>query len=301
MSPLQSRHDGFAHADQVDTDHDLASQRSRTPADWLSLSLQSLLRAGVASPDRRPRRVTASDVLAGLLADPSFREAVAEDPQRMVRQLSMIIAQIDEAVNRQINAILHHPQFQRLEASWRGLSYLHDCLLREDQDNVKLRFLDASWQELERDFQKQREFDQSHLFKAVYENEFGQAGGDPLGVLIGDYEIRPHLSRDYQRDDLAVLRSIGQVAAAAFCPFIAAASPSMFGFEDFSRLERTVDLERDIFATRVLFAGRNFARKRTRVLSVSPCPECSCDCLTRTIRAAWTASVFARRFSRDRM
>jgi type VI secretion system ImpC/EvpB family protein len=244
MSPLQSRHDEFAHADQVDTDHDLASQRSRTPADWLSLSLQSLLRAGVASPDRRPRRVTAADVLAGLLADPSFREAVAEDPQRMVRQLGMILAQIDEAVNRQINAILHHPQFQRLEASWRGLSYLHDCLLREDQDNVKLRFLDASWQELERDFQKQREFDQSHLFKAVYENEFGQAGGEPFGVLIGDYEIRPHLSRDYQRDDLAVLRSIGQVAAAAFCPFIAAASPSMFGFEDFSRLERTVDLER---------------------------------------------------------
>jgi type VI secretion system protein ImpD len=164
--------------------------------------------------------------------------------QRMLRRLGVLIADIDEEVNRQLNAIMHHPRFQRLESSWRGLKYLHDCLLREETAQVKLRILDASWEELESDFDKHREFDQNFLFKTVYENEFGQAGGYPFGLLIGDFEIRPHLSRDYQRNDLSILHSIAQVAAASFCPFIAGVSPAMFDFEDFSRLERTVDLDR---------------------------------------------------------
>ena len=115
-----------------------------------------------------------------MLQQPEFQQLATADSQQMLRRLGVIIAEIDEAVNRQLNAIIHHPQFQRLESSWRGLKYLHNCMLREETAEVKLRILDASWRELERDFEKQREFDQSYLFKAVYENEFGQAGGYPF-------------------------------------------------------------------------------------------------------------------------
>ena len=244
MSPSESRPDPSDDADWDNSGSDSTSRRTRPHHNWLPLSVSALLSAGVGTPEHRPRTKSAWDIYLEFAGLESFLDSAAEDPKRLVHRLGVDIARIDEEVNRQLNAILHHPKFQRLEASWCGLSYLHDCMLRENRDDIKLRFLDASWQELESDFRKHNDFDQSHLFKTVYENEFGQAGGYPFGVLIGDFEIRPHLSREYKRDDLFVLRSIAQVAAAAFSPFIAAASPAMFDFDDFSRLERTVDLDR---------------------------------------------------------
>jgi len=210
----------------------------------IGLSLKALLGAGIGTPVERRGKETASSLLAKVLGQSSLGAAAAADPHRAARALSLVIAQIDDAVSRQLNAILHHPEFQRLEASWRGIAFLHERMLYENREDLKLKVLDASWQELERDFRKQREFDQSHLFRCVYEEEFGQAGGLPFGVLVGDFEIRPRLSREYQRDDVAILRSIAEVAAAAFCPFIAATSPAMFDFRDFSRLERTIDLRK---------------------------------------------------------
>jgi type VI secretion system ImpC/EvpB family protein len=216
----------------------------REQAEGLAVDLEAILRAGVAEPVARGSEPAARELLAGLLEEPALRQLASGQPKRFLRFLGVLITRIDDLLNRQVNAILHHAAFQKLESSWRGLEFLHQSMQRSERDDVKLKILDASWQELEHDFQKQREFDQSFLFKAVYENEFGQAGGHPFGVLIGDFEICPRPSREHPHDDLSVMRSIGQVAAAAFCPFIAAASPAMFEYRDFSRLERSVDLER---------------------------------------------------------
>ena len=92
-----------------------------------------------------------------------------------------------------------------------------------------------------RDLDRAIDFDQSDLFRKVYENEFGSPGGEPFGALIGDYEIHPRASEGAQYDDLDVLKSIAGVAAAAFCPFLANASPEMFGLGDFVALQQTLD------------------------------------------------------------
>ncbi len=162
--------------------------------------------------------------------------------QAVLRRLSIDIARLDELLSRQVNAILHHPRFQQLEASWRGLRYLVEQA--EGEEGVKIRVLSASWKDLARDVERAVEFDQTQLFRKVYSDEFGMPGGEPFGVLIGDYSIRHRMADDHPVDDLTVLASIAQVAAASFSPFIASAHPALFGLESFSQLERPMDMGR---------------------------------------------------------
>ncbi len=161
--------------------------------------------------------------------------------EQLASQLNRDVALIDRMINDQVNAILHNPAFQRLEASWRGLDFL---TRRADEDGdpaVKIKVLNVGWSELARDFDRAIEFDQSQLYRKVYETEFGTPGGEPFGVLIGDYEIHPRLGKGHRHDDLGILESIAGVAAAAFCPFIANVNPSMFGLDEFAGLEHTLD------------------------------------------------------------
>jgi type VI secretion system protein ImpD len=152
------------------------------------------------------------------------------------------VGAIDRVINDQVNAILHHPRFQRLEATWRGLDYLAGRPERESAAPMKVKVMNATWSELARDFDRAIDFDQSQLFRKIYENEFGSPGGEPFGALIGDYEIRPRTVEGDPHDDLDVLGSIAGVAAAAFCPFFANASPAMFELgENFVGLQRTLD------------------------------------------------------------
>jgi type VI secretion system ImpC/EvpB family protein len=159
------------------------------------------------------------------------------------RRLNHSVAAIDEYIQNQLNAIIHHPRFQQLESSWRGVHYLVNVAAREDSSNVKIRVFNASWKEVVRDLERAVEFDQSQLFKKIYEDEFGSPGGQPLGAIIGDYEIQPRPSTDHPTDDIGTLAGISQIAAAAFCPFITAAHPSMFGLNQFSDLEQVENLE----------------------------------------------------------
>jgi type VI secretion system protein ImpD len=158
----------------------------------------------------------------------------------LVRLLGRDIARLDALLTRQVNAVLHHPRFQKLEASWRGLHYL--TAQAEGSENVKIRVLNVSWNELSRDLERAIEFDQSQLFRKVYSDEFGVPGGEPFGLLLGDYEIRPRPSAEHPVDDVAALGAISQVAAAAFAPFVAGVHPSMFGLDRFSELERPLHL-----------------------------------------------------------
>lgn len=165
-----------------------------------------------------------------LASDPSH------DRPAVLRRLNCDVALIDQLINEQLNALLHHPAFQQLEASWRGISYLVDQVDKEGERRIKIRLLNLSWRELGTDLERAVEFDQSQFFRKVYEEEFGHPGGEPYGVLLGDYQIQPRSSREHP-DDLGMLKSLSQVAAAAFCPFVTSVSPAMFGVDDFSELQ----------------------------------------------------------------
>jgi type VI secretion system protein ImpC len=145
-------------------------------------------------------------------------------------------AEIDKKLSAQLNEVMHHPDFQKLEASWRGMHYLvHQS---ETGDNLKIRVLNVSKRDLFRDLEKAVEFDQSTLFKKVYEEEYGMLRGEPYGLLVGDYEFSAH------PEDVSLLKMVSGVAAAAHAPFVAATAPRMFGFERFTELSNPRDLAR---------------------------------------------------------
>lgn len=159
------------------------------------------------------------------------------------------IAQIDEALSTQLNAILHTEEFQRLEATWRGLHYL--VMNTETGTQLKLRLLNVSKKDLLTDLEKASEFDQSAFFKMVYEEEYGTFGGNPYSVLVGDFEFGRH------PQDMALLEKISNVAAAAHAPFIAAASPRLFDLDSFTELGKPRDLAK-IFESSELIKWRSF-------------------------------------------
>ena len=144
------------------------------------------------------------------------------------------IAQIDHLISLQLNEVLHHPALQKLEATWRGLKYLLDQ--SETSSQLKIRVLNVSKKEILRDLQRAPEFDQSTLFKKVYEEEFGVFGGEPFGALIGDYEFSRH------PEDIELLEKISQVAAGAHAPFLTAASAELMNLENFTQLGEPRDI-----------------------------------------------------------
>jgi type VI secretion system protein ImpD len=168
--------------------------------------------------------------------DPRYRAA-----DSVANRLSADIAAIDGLLNEQVNAILHHPRFQKLESSWRGLAFLVRRADMEGDPLIQIRVLPATWTELEKDFERAVEFDQSQVFRKVYEEEFGRPGGEPFGLMIGDYDISHRVSKESRTDDISVLRSLAGVAASAFCPFLCAAKPELLDLESISELQITRD------------------------------------------------------------
>lgn len=162
--------------------------------------------------------------------------AAVSDGADLEALLSARIADIDALISAQVNDVIHTPVFQRLEAAWRGLAYL--ASQTEMSPALKVRVLHVTKAELLRDLEVASEFDQSALFKKVYEEEYGILGGEPFGVLVGDYEFGRH------PQDVALLDRIAAVAAAAHAPFLAAASPALFEWESFAPLTMPADLPR---------------------------------------------------------
>ena len=163
----------------------------------------------------------------------------------IVHVIHRTIAALDELINDQLNIIIHDEKFKKLEASWRGLWYL--AVQADGARDIKIKVLDISWAEVVRDMARALEFDQSQLFQKVYSEEYGTPGGEPYGVLIGDYEISHRASKKHPHDDIATLDAISQVAAASFAPFITSASSELFGMDDFTALGLPLNLE-NIFA-----------------------------------------------------
>jgi type VI secretion system ImpC/EvpB family protein len=165
---------------------------------------------------------------------------VPRSAAQLCRRISRDIARLDALLSDQVNRILHHPAFQQLEASWRGLRYLVETV-PESEAGIKVRLLNISWRELTRDLERASEFDQSQLFQKIYSDEFGMPGGEPYGLLLGDYDVCPFPSAKRPLDDVGTLRQLAAVAAASFAPMILAANPAMFGLDDFSGLEQPLD------------------------------------------------------------
>lgn len=172
--------------------------------------------------------------------------------------LCRAIADIDRLINLQLNAIIHHEKLQQLESSWRGLLYLTEQTEAHDREQkVKVKLISLAWPELAKDINRAIDFDQSDFFKLIYDNEFDMPGGEPFGVLIGDYQIshkarsnkarknnadREQLRTGHSGNDLDTLKDVVRTAAAAFAPFICAAHPSLFGVDHFSQLGLVSDI-----------------------------------------------------------
>ncbi len=156
---------------------------------------------------------------------------VSKDAEAMINAR---IAQIDHLVSIQLNEVLHHPDFQKLEGTWRGLKYLMDQ--SETSDKLKIKILNTSKKDLLRDLQRASEFDQSALFKKVYEEEYGVFGGAPFAALVGDYEF------GRGPEDIELLEKVAQVASAAHAPFLSAAGPDMLNMESFTSLDAPRDM-----------------------------------------------------------
>ena len=171
----------------------------------------------------------------------------------IVRRLNQIVAVLDSLMTEQVQGILHNAAFQRLEASWRGVHHLTRCC--RAGDGVKIKVLDVSWQEIDRDVKRAADFDQSQIFRTIYSDEFGMPGGEPIGLLVGDYEIRHRPSAHYRIDDLSVLEGVGHAAAAAFAPVIMGVNPQFFGLESMADLEQPLDFD-------AIFSQPEYARWR---------------------------------------
>jgi len=189
------------------------------------------------TPQARPQPEQVVPALGALAA--RLGVTMGDNPRHAIEAM---IAEIDRAMSEVLNLILHHPDFQQLEAAWRGVFLIVNGV--DAEPSLKVRTLDISKRELARTLRKFRgiAWDQSPLFRKVYEEEYGQFGGEPYGVLIGGYEF------DQSPSDVQLLCDLAQIAAAAHAPFIAAASPTVMHMESWAELANPRDLTR-IFQT----------------------------------------------------
>jgi type VI secretion system ImpC/EvpB family protein len=165
---------------------------------------------------------------------------LATDPEDCRTALDRDIARLDALIGAQLDAILHHQRLRRIEGSWRGLAWLVAGL--DPAGRVKVKVLSISWPALCRDLERAVEFDQSQLFRKVYEEEFGMPGGEPYGLLVIDHEIRHRPFPGAPTDDVTALTRLAGIAAAAFVPTVLAASPALLQVEEFADLAMAVDV-----------------------------------------------------------
>jgi len=203
---------------------------------------------------QRAGEIDSSRRIRAFLDEPSFTQSIriwigddrlktATDLRTdIVRQFHRDIAAIDVLLADQVNAILHHPVFQQLEATWRGVQYLVER--RDRTANTKIKILNLTWRELSRDVTRAIDFDQSNLFEKIYTDEFGMPGGEPYGLLIGDYYLTHRSSRGDPTDHIDAAERLAEISAAAFSPLVVSADSSLFGLNDFAELEQPTNFDK---------------------------------------------------------
>ncbi len=221
-----------------------------TPQTELQSKLQILHETLETKLVRDPSQARqAMDAVSELIESVEAGEIALSEDTDLIGAINQRIAALDQEVDQGLNEVMHHDAFCKLEASWRGLHYL--VSRAETGTMLKLRLLNATKDEIQRDLERAVEFDQSVQFKKIYEEEYGTFGGSPYSMLVGDYEF----GRSPQ--DIKWLEKMSNVAAAAHAPFIAAASPQMFDMDSFDELGNPRDLAK-IFESSELVPWRSF-------------------------------------------
>jgi type VI secretion system protein ImpC len=210
---------------QVKTSAAMAEQQTSG-----SLLDQVVDQSKVARSDTERER--AKDLIGELVSQ--VLEGTVVISNNLSATLDARVAELDALISEQLSEVLHAPEFQKMESTWRGLHYL--CQHTSTGEMLKIKLLNATKKDLVRDFNNAIDFDQSALFKKVYEEEFGTFGGAPFGALVGDYEITR------QPEDMYFIEQMAHVAAASHAPFISAASSELLGLESFSDLGKPRDL-----------------------------------------------------------
>lgn len=199
------------------------------------------------------RFITGSTAAALMLWFGTDAAELLRDPARFSAMIDHDIALIDRLLSDQVDAIIHHPRFAKLEGSWRGLDWLAARI--EIDGRVRLRALNISWPDICRDLERAAEFDQSQLFRRVYEDEFGSPGGEPYGFLVMDYEIRHRPGPGSPTDDVGAVSALAAIAAASFSPMIFGTSPTLFGVDRMDELSGVAN-------PAALFTGLEYQRFR---------------------------------------
>jgi type VI secretion system protein ImpC len=221
------------------------TQRQADAATTTQEAAASLLDQAISVTKQTDRDV-AADMLKAL-TEQALAGTVTFD-RNLTKTIQAAVQRIDQRMSAQLAEIMHHEKFLKLEGSWRGLHHL--VMNSETSPNLKIRMINITKRQLGNDFAKAIEFDQSTLFKKIYENEFGTPGGEPYGALIGDYEFSNH------PEDIDLLRHLSGVAAAAFAPFISAANPQLFELNDWRDMKDIRDLS-------MIFDGPRYQKWRS--------------------------------------
>jgi len=213
----------------------------------------------------KPRTDTAAKEVENAVST-LVREALSDDSviaDDILDTIDAMLAKLDAKLSAQVNEIIHHAEYQKLESAWRGLAYTINN--SETDASLKVKVMNVSKAELDRELRMYpgAKWDQSPLFKKVYEAEFGQLGGQPFGALVGDYYF------DHSSSDVRLLRDLGKIAAASHCPFITAAGPALLGMDSWNELGNPRDLS-TLFDTPD-YAGWNSLRdsENSRYLAVT--------------------------------
>jgi type VI secretion system protein ImpC len=224
----------------------LAQLMSQNEADSNQISVLDLIVEG-GRMAREPLQVLrAKEIVSEFINEVPKEFSDSRDAAEMI---SRRIAEIDRLLSNQLNEIMHNPDFQRLESAWLGVQKLVDS--GELAKDLKVKILPVGKKELLKDFERSAGFDQSSLFKMVYEEEFGTLGGSPFGVLTTDYMF------GRSAKDIRLLEELSHVAAAAHAPLLAAPEPGLFDMESFEQLSAPKDLAK-IFESQELRAWRAF-------------------------------------------
>ena len=186
----------------------------------------------------KPRSETAATEVENAVST-LVKEALADQgviKEDILDTIEEMIAKLDSKLTEQVNEIIHHEEYQKLESAWRGLHY---CVMNSEPDStMKIKVMNVSKAELEKELRSfpGAKWDQSPIFKQIYEAEFGQLGGQPYGALVADYQF------DHSSPDVRLLRDMGKIAAASHAPFIANASASLLNMDSWNELQNPTDL-----------------------------------------------------------
>ncbi len=207
-------------------------EQSAAPAAEGGLLDDIIAQSRVAKSDAERER--ARDIISELASQVLEGEVVVSE--NLSASLDARVAELDRLISEQLSEVMHAPEFQKLESAWTGLHYL--AKQTSTGSMMKIKLMNATQKELVKDFKTAIDFDQSALFKKVYEEEFGTFGGAPFGTLIGQFELTR------QPEDMYFVEQMSHVAAAAHAPFIAAASPELFGLDSYTELGKPRDMSK---------------------------------------------------------